>query len=200
MTDDLITRKVGDWVITHSMHIGDKEVVLGENNSCPDKPRYVCAYYQSNALIAQYSEVQGSNDYLEIMELYLERLGKQVETVKKERDSITVPTELLTAEQCEPNSLDESINGKIIALRMGTLRPEYQTADNQILLVTGGFGASPNARGSAVYVHNLYSGVQYRVERSDVLGVVKPEQIPAWAVESAAKIQAKNMKKAVPER
>ena len=87
-----------------------------------------------------------------------------------------------------------------IALCKETLRPEYQTADNQILLVTGGFGASPNARGSAVFVQNLYSGKQYRVERIDVLGVVKPEHVPAWAMESAAKLQAKDVKKAVPER
>ena len=55
-----------------------------------------------------------------------------------------------------------------------------------IFLVTGGFGASANARGSAVFCKNLYDGKNTRYERMDVLGEVKPERMPDWAKEKAA--------------
>lgn len=52
--------------------------------------------------------------------------------------------------------------------------------------MTGGFGASANARGSAVFCKNLYDGKNTRFERMDVLGEVKPECMPDWAKEKAA--------------
>ena len=58
--------------------------------------------------------------------------------------------------------------------------------DRQLFLVTGGFGASANARGSAVFCKNLYDGKNTRYERMDVLGEVKPERMPDWAKEKAA--------------
>ena len=61
------------------------------------------------------------------------------------------------------------------------LRSEYQRADRQLYLVTGGFGASANSRGSAVFCKNLHTGEHTRFERRDVLGEVKPERLPDWA-------------------
>ena len=55
-----------------------------------------------------------------------------------------------------------------------------------VYYVTGGFGASANARGSAVFCKNLYDGKNTRYERMDVLGEVKPERMPDWAKEKAA--------------
>ena len=51
--------------------------------------------------------------------------------------------------------------------------------------MTGGFGASANARGSAVFCKNLYDGKNTRYERMDVLGEVKPECMPDWAEKKA---------------
>lgn len=42
-----------------------------------------------------------------------------------------------------------------MAVRAGVLRNEYQTADRQLVLVTGGFGSHANSRGSAVFCTNL---------------------------------------------
>ena len=52
-------------------------------------------------------------------------------------------------------------------------------------LVTGGFGASANSRGSAVFCTNLYDGKPTRYERMDVMGEVKTECMPHWAVNKA---------------
>ena len=66
--------------------------------------------------------------------------------------------------------------------------------------INGGFGAAANARGSAVYATNLYSGKESRYERRDVLGEIKPEHIPHWAMEGAARIREREKKRHEPER
>lgn len=191
MQDRQEPRKFGNWEVTNAMHIGNSEVVFGENTEATAEPRYACAYCKSNSLIRQYSDCAGGNDYLEIMELFLDRLKEQIALVRDERASVTVPTELISSEQCETRNGDKSIEGRIVAMNADVLRPEYRGADSQLLLVEGGFGAQANARGRAVYVRNLYSGERYRVERPDIMGAVKTEHIPTWAAERAAGFAAK---------
>jgi len=84
------------------------------------------------------------------------------------------------------------------------LRREYRRATSQIVYCDGGFGASPNSRGSACHCVNLFTGKGTRFERSDVLGILKEEQLPKWAKTGLMKHQQKqeraNQKKHNPER
>ena len=198
--DDI--RKAGDWEIIHALHIGDTEVVFGENTANPSAQRYLCAYCQRNDLLQGYSGGIGGDDYLEIMQIYVEHIKGQIEAVRAEMAVITVPTTPITVEQCYPNDPSKSIDGLIVAIRADVLRREYRTAQHQLVLVNGGFGASANSRGSAVFVINLYSGERSRFDRRDVLGEVRPEHIPAWALEKATKLgeQQKEKKRQGPER
>ena len=193
-------RVVGCYEIIHSLHIGDKEVVFGENLTDPNEARYMCAYCTANDIMRGYDECMGSDDYLEIMELYTERITGQIEAVKAEIAERQLPEMTISADQCHENDLSKSIVGKIVAIRADVLRPEYQTADHQLVLVNGGFGAAANARGSAVYATNLYSGKESRYERCDIQGEVKPEHIPHWAMEKAARIREREKKRQEPER
>ncbi|MCD8332314.1 MAG: MobA/MobL family protein, partial [Oscillospiraceae bacterium] len=87
--------------------------------------------------------------------------------------------------------------GKIIVIRPEVLRREYRQSTHQLKLCTGGFGASPHSRGSAVYCTDLYSGENSRYERRDVLGTLAPEQLPEWARHGLASIeQAEKRRKA----
>ena len=193
-------RMAGCWEILHSLHIGDKEVVFGENKTDSSEARYMCAYCQANDLFRGYDECMASDDYLEIMELYTERITGQIEAVKAEIAEKQIPMTTITAEQCHPNDLSKSIDGKIVAIRADVLRREYQTADHQLVLVRGGFGAQANSRGSAVYVTNLYDGKESRFERRDIQGEIKPEHIPHWALEKAARIREREKKRQDQER
>ena len=83
-----------------------------------------------------------------------------------------------------------SIENNVVAIRADCLRPEYRTADKQLVLITGGFGSHANSRGRAVYTTNLYSGKESRWNREDILGIVKPEYMPDWAKERLKQIQA----------
>ena len=61
--------------------------------------------------------------------------------------------------------------------------------------VTGGFGASANSRGSAVFCTNLHTGKSTRYERMDVMGEIKPECMPEWAKEKAQELAHKKRNK-----
>lgn len=77
------------------------------------------------------------------------------------------------------------------AVQKDALRPEYRSALNQLVYVTGGNGARAKARGSACFCMNLYDGKQSRWERYDFQGEVKPECLPDWAKAQAEKIRKK---------
>ncbi len=68
------------------------------------------------------------------------------------------------------------------------------------MLVTGGFGCSPSARGRAVFGTNLRSGHSERWNRSDVLGVINEAKLPGWAREKLADLRAPVEKESVVDK
>ena len=56
-------RMAGDYAIIHAFHIGDREIVLGENPAAERNERYMCAFCDNNGLMAGYTEVMFSDDY-----------------------------------------------------------------------------------------------------------------------------------------
>ena len=59
-------RMAGDFEIIQAFHIGDQEVVIGENPNASVEERYMCAYCQQNEIVALYNDVQVSDDFCEI--------------------------------------------------------------------------------------------------------------------------------------
>ena len=177
-------RMAGDYEIIQSFRIGDQEVVIGENLNAPPEERYMCAYCQQNEIVALYNDVLVSDDFCEIAKLYGERLAQQAE---KTRVAMFKPkfqgidTTPLTKANCTPLSHEDDLNGKVVVIKPEVLRREYQMSTNQIKLCTGGFGASPNSRGSACFCVDLYSGKESRFERQDILGTLERSQLPQWA-------------------
>ncbi|WP_304432650.1 hypothetical protein [Acutalibacter muris] len=177
-------RKAGDYTIIHSLHIGDREVVLGENQENQDGQKFMCAFCTSNWLFARYDDVLTSDDYPEIVTVYGQRIAEQAEKTRVDLSKPKfqgIPNAPLTEKDCTPISYNDDLNGKIIVIKPDVLRREYRMATQQIKLCTGGFGASPNSRGSACCCVDLYSGKESRFERVDVLGTLEQEQLPEWA-------------------
>lgn len=174
----------GDYEIIHAVHIGDKEIVIGENINAPGDERYMCAFCEKNEILGLYSDLWVSDDFCEIAKIYADRLPEQAE---KTRAALFKPkfqgidTTPLTKADCAPISADDNLNGKIVVIKQEVLRQEYRRATNQIMLCTGGFGASPNSRGSACYCVDLYSRTTSRFERQDVMGTLREDQLPKWA-------------------
>ncbi len=177
-------RMAGDYEIIHAFHIGDKEIVIGENVNAPGDERYMCAFCEKNEILGLYSDLWVSDDFCEIAKLYADRLSEQAE---KTRAALFTPkfqgidTTPLTKTDCSPISYKDDLNGKIVVIKQEVLRQEYRRATNQIKLCTGGFGASPNSRGSACYCVDLYSRTTSRYERQDVMGTLREDQLPKWA-------------------
>lgn len=76
-------RMAGDYEIIQAFHIGDREIVIGENtNAAPDE-RFMCAYCERNEIFALHSEVMVSDDYTEIVQLFAERLAEQAQKTRE---------------------------------------------------------------------------------------------------------------------
>lgn len=78
----------------------------------------------------------------------------------------------------------------MVVIRSERLRPEYRTADKQLVLAVGGFGTAASSRGRAVFTINLYSGKEARWNREDILGPLKATCMPDWAKDRLRSIQA----------
>lgn len=196
-------RMVDTFEVKQAIHVGDKEVLFCVDNERPDYPYMVCCCTWDNPLgVEGFLDAAGSDDYLEMMTEFTSRVQAQLEAVQAERDKITVPLSPFSAEHCIPNNYGRSIENKVVVIQPESLRPEYRTADKQLVLVTGGFGSHANSRGRAVYAINLYSGKESRWNREDILGIVKPENMPDWAKERLRQIQTRQQarKRHEPER
>ena len=77
-------RMAGGYEIIQAFHIGDREIVLGEDMNANPEERYMCAYCQQSEIAALYNEVIVSDDYCEAVKLFASRLSKQAEKTRVE--------------------------------------------------------------------------------------------------------------------
>ena len=191
-------RMAGDYEIIQSVYIGDREIVMGENQANTDGLPYMVAYYESNAIMGRYYDAVGSDDFPEIMEIYGQRIMEQAQKTREELSTPKIQgidNSPITAEGCTPISYDDDLHGKVIVIKPEVLRPEYRRATSQLKLCTGGFGAYPHSRGSAVFCTEIYTGRQSRFERRDILGVLEPENQPKWVQHSLLVLQQADKQK-----
>ena len=192
MTELQEKRMAGDYEIFQAISVGIVEIVMGEDPKAEPEERFMCAVCTTNDLFAQYSDVCVSSDYAEILELYGQRIASEAEKLMNEVTEIRnqgIDERAVTDAGFIPLTYEDDLNGKVVVLKPDVLKKEYQRATRQYQLVTGGFGASPNSRGSACFCTNLYSGKRDRFERWDVLGIVAREDLPDWAKEGLQRIE-----------
>lgn len=178
-------RMIHSYEVVSSIKIGEKEVVLAMDEKNADGEKYMTCFVERNELFELYKECLLSDDYSEIAKHYGTRISNEAELWIEQTKKLGIPITVITENECYPDHYSHDLHDKVIAIDAKHLRPEFQRADKQLYYVTGGFGASPNSRGSAVFCTNLYSGRNTRMERYQVLGVVKPECMPEWAKEKA---------------
>ena len=170
-------RMADNYEIINSIHIGDKEIVVGADMNNPDGLYYLVADCERNDIFERYTNALVSSDYLEIAAIYSERLKEQIAKMQDAHKGL--PKGIVTDDMCASIS-EKDIEGEIIAIKSEILRPEYRSESHQIVLCTGGNGARHNARGSAVFCKYLYDDKSTRFERSGVLGILKKEHYPDW--------------------
>lgn len=186
-------RMVGSYEVEQSIFIGEKEVLFGVSQK-EEYPFMVCYCDYNNPLSAPwYTEAVGTDDYLEAMELFCDRVQAQIVLTRSEQEKFKFDKTPFTAADCSPDKKSESIIGKVVVIDAESKRYEYQHAAYQLILADGGNGAS-GGRGQAVFGTCLATGERSRWERYDVLGEIRPERMPQWAKEALNAI--KNQEKA----
>lgn len=186
MADKETVRMAGDYEIMQSFRMGGATMLIGYN---PGDATYMTCYQDYDFLgNERFSEAIGSESYVEIMDVFLQRLQEQTEKVRAFQVERAMPVTVLGREYCLPCS-DESLEGKLVIIRPASLAPEYRTADCQFGYALGGFGCTPGARGRAVYFKELYSGEECRWDITDVLGVADHEKLPDWEKEKLAEYE-----------
>lgn len=166
--------------------MGDKTIILAENKEA--QHRYITGEYINDGIFHGIENAVVSNGYIDIVEQYLNKCSKQLEWV---RDNIPKNMGVITKDDCIPADYKTDINNKVVALKIDTLRREYQGADSQLCFVTGGNGAYANSRGRKVFVTCLYSKEHFYVYREDIEGVVKNDKLPKWANDKLKEIKTK---------
>ena len=186
-------RMVGSYEVEQSIFIGEKEVLFGVSQK-EEYPFMVCYCDFNNPLSAPwYTEAVGTDDYLEAMELFCDRVQAQIVLTRSEQEKFKFDKTSFTTADCIPDKKSESIIGKVVVIDAEPKRYEYQHAAYQLVLADGGNGAS-GGRGQAVFGTCLATGERSRWERYDVLGEIRPERMPQWAKEALHAI--KNQEKA----
>ena len=187
-------RMLGNYEVTQSIYVGDKEVVLAVDKK-EQYPFLVCYCDYHNPLSAAWAtEGVASDDYLEAMEIFTERVQSQIDRIRAELSKFPFDKAVFTKEHCIPDDHKSNIVGKVVVLNAETKRYEYQHPAYQLILTEGGSGAT-GGRGQAVFGTCLATGERARWERYDVLGEIKPECMPDWAKEALAKIKQQEKEK-----
>lgn len=188
-------RMVQSYEVISAFRIGGKEIVFAMDEKNTDGEKYMTCFVERDELFERCNECLLSDDYAEIAKIFGARIANEAELHIESVKKLGIPISVITAEDCIPDHHSKDINGKVIAIDAKHLRPEFQRADRQLYLVYGGFGASANSRGSAVFCTNLHTGKNTRWERYQILGEVKPECMPEWAKEKAEALKRAEKRK-----
>jgi hypothetical protein len=197
--DDSGTRKLPNpeyYQDINRVRINNGEVILAENLRAELRylvmeKRFTESYNASgdNVLSIGYT-----NDYLEAMIEFAEKVQQNVDCVKTRRETLQslygVEPLTLTAAHCVQDGLADGLKGKLIILKPEALDPEEHTADHQLRICTGGLGSQPGAFEGAVFSKDLFYGSETCYERNDILGVANINRLPKWAKTKYAERQA----------
>ena len=148
------------------------------------------AFCTQNELFTAYQHCIADDSYPHILGIFSERMTDAVKELERQLSAENKAAvdnrpynqqKCLSTDQCNLVSHADDLHQKVVIIKPDVLKPEYQLATRQLYLCTGGFGASPNSRGSACFCTSLFSGKHSRFERSDILATLEADAVPKWA-------------------
>ena len=180
----------------HCVEIAGKYIVLAENPAAAE-PYLVCNIQYSNmfgvAMIEERHDAAVTDNYLEAMREFVNRVDGFLKTLETEQRSTGLPFQALTAAgHCLPGSQSADFNGKLIIVKASALKPECRTATSQYMRCSHGNGARPGSLGTSVFGTELFSGKSVCYQRYQIEGVADLEKLPEWAKSKMAAETAKN--------
>lgn len=148
-----------------------------------DKHEYITGTVDKTLADAgrEYYTLDGASaNYIEVAEYYYGNLIRELQQVR-ENEPKDIPVMTISSADCNSIHDYSSLIGKLVVLKTDALYPEFQNSIHQLYLAEGGFGCNPKGSGNAIYAENLFTGEHSRIERYEVLGVIKEEKLPEWA-------------------
>ena len=181
-----VKRLIDGYLEKHFIRLAGRDVIFAEKPEA-EAPYLVCFAKSDNSLgLVEYYDIQYAADFVEAMWIFNNYQAALLYELKNERAENGLPIQKLTADDCLPDSYDKDWKDSLLIVKPDILAPEYRSAEHQLALCTGGFGANPNARGRAVFVKELHSGKQMRYERYQIAGIADHDKLPEWAVKKLA--------------
>jgi len=139
-------RMISSYEVTQSIHIGRKEVVFGVDEKA-EYPFLVCHCTYDNPLSAEWvTDAVGSDDYLEAMQIFTERVQEQIGLVRAEQEQFKFDLKPFTIDDCIPDNKSGSIVGKVVVINAEVNCYEYRHSAYQLVLADGGNGATGGRR------------------------------------------------------
>lgn len=174
------------------MEIGGKRMILAISNDKDEPYPYLKCIYTENELFRTYESVIASDSYPEAIKLYADDI--RAEAVQLELNQRAMGDAALPCYQeseVRPVYSTDNIIGKVVAVEAKYLSAGYKDRGHQLYYVVGGFGAYPNSRGQACFSYNLYDGKKARIERYEVMGYMREEELPEFAKKTLEAVKCK---------
>lgn len=170
------------YEVVSSMNIGGKRMILAVSNDKEEQYPYLKCIYTENELFGMYESVIASDSYPEAIKLYADDIkaeAVQLELNQRAMGDAALPC--YKPDEVRPVYFTDNIIGKVVAVEEKYLSNGYKVRGHQLYYVVGGSGAYPNSRGQACFSYDLYNGKKERIERYEVMGYMREDELPEFA-------------------
>lgn len=170
------------YEVVSSMNIGGKRMILAVSNDKEEQYPYLKCIYTENELFGTYESVIASDSYPEAIKLYADDIkaeAVQLELNQRAMGDAALPC--YKPDEVRPVYFTNNIIGKVVAVEEKYLSNGYKDRGHQLYYVVGGSGAYPNSRGQACFSYDLYNGKKERIERYEVMGYMREDELPEFA-------------------
>ena len=170
------------YEVVSSMYIGGKRMILAISKDKEEQYPYLKCIYTENELFGTYESVIASDSYPEVIKLYADDIkaeAVQLELNQRAMGDAALPC--YKPDEVRPVYFTDNIIGKVVAVEEKYLSDGYKDRGHQLYYVVGGSGAYPNSRGQACFSYDLYNGKKERVERYEVMGYMREDELPEFA-------------------
>lgn len=170
------------YEVVSSMNIGGKRMILAVSNDKEEQYPYLKCIYTENELFGTYESVIASDSYPEAIKLYADDIkaeAVQLELNQRAMGDAALPC--YKPDEVRPVYFTDNIIGKVVAVEEKYLSEGYKARGHQLYYVVGGSGAYPNSRGQACFSYDLYNGKKERIERYEVMGYMREDELPEFA-------------------
>jgi len=170
------------YEVVSSMNIGGKRMIFAVSNDKEEQYPYLKCIYTENELFGTYESVIASDSYPEAIKLYADDIkaeAVQLELNQRAMGDAALPC--YKPDEVRPVYFTDNIIGKVVAVEEKYLSNGYKDRGHQLYYVVGGSGAYPNSRGQACFSYDLYNGKKERVERYEVMGYMREDELPEFA-------------------